>query len=84
MGFSYRLHIDPNALPVERVPLLIYPAWKPQGDKLGLLLQYKLNPAFQLAGGREGNVTLHNVVLFATYEGKASGAQTKQIGRAHV
>ncbi|KAI1875118.1 uncharacterized protein JN550_002547 [Neoarthrinium moseri] len=76
VGFSYRMHIDPAALPVDRVPILLNPAWKPQGNKLGLLLQYKLNPAFKY-GSR---VTLHNVVFFATYDGKASGAQTKPSG----
>ena len=80
IGFSYRLHIDPATSQAEpHVPLLINTAWKPQGDKLGLLLQYKPNPAFRYA--RSGSaVNLHNVVIFATYEGKASGVQTKPSG----
>jgi F-BAR domain only protein len=77
IAFSYRLHVEADKPPVDRVPVLINPAWKPQGDKLGLLLQYKLNPTFKLEGS---SVTLHNLVLFATYEGKASGAQTKPSG----
>jgi F-BAR domain only protein len=77
VGFSYRVHVEPTMPPVELVPLLLHPVWKQQGDKLGLLMQYKLNPAFKFA---EGGVTLHNVVIFATYEGKASGAQTKPSG----
>lgn len=80
IGFSYRLHIDPATTQAEpHVPLLLNTTWKPQGDKLGLLLQYKLNPAFMYAR-RAGAVNLHNVVLFATYEGKASGVQTKPSG----
>ena len=77
-GFSYRVHDDPEAPALaDNVPLLIRPAWKPQGDKLGLLLQYSLNPACKLPGP----VTLHNVVFVATYEGaRASGAQTKPSG----
>ncbi|KAI1657858.1 Muniscin C-terminal mu homology domain-containing protein [Daldinia decipiens] len=79
IGFSYRLHVDPDATATEHVPVLVHPVWKPQGDKLGLLLQYKLNPAFKLADGGS-SVQVHNLVLFATYEGKASGAQTKPSG----
>ncbi|KAI1642921.1 Muniscin C-terminal mu homology domain-containing protein [Daldinia loculata] len=79
IGFSYRLHADPDATSTEHVPVLVHPVWKPQGDKLGLLLQYKLNPAFKLANSGS-SVQVHNLVLFATYEGKASGAQTKPSG----
>lgn len=43
---------------------------------MGLLLQYQLNPAANLPTP----VTLHNVVIVATYDGKASGAQTKPSG----
>ncbi|KAH8680516.1 Muniscin C-terminal mu homology domain-containing protein [Xylariales sp. PMI_506] len=78
VGFSYRLHVESSGLPVDRVPLLLHPVWKLQGDKLGLLLQYKLNPTFKSAS--DGEVTLHNVIIFASYEGKASGAQTKPSG----
>lgn len=60
----------------QHAPLLLKPAWKPQGDKLGLLLQYQLNPSSTLTAP----VTLQNVVLVATYDGKASGAQTKPSG----
>ncbi|KAK2040806.1 SAFF domain-containing protein [Colletotrichum somersetense] len=78
-AFTYRVHSgDENGAGlVAQVPLLLRPAWKPQGDKLGLLLQYSLNPASNLTAP----VTLHNVVFVATYEGaKASGAQTKPTG----
>ncbi|KAL2760228.1 hypothetical protein ACRALDRAFT_2093633 [Sodiomyces alcalophilus JCM 7366] len=78
-AFTYRMHIpggDPASL-AEHAPLLMRPVWKPQGDKLGLLLQYSLNPAFRVPGP----ITLHNVVFVATYEGaRASGAQTKPSG----
>lgn len=77
-AFSYRVfaeETDPPSL-ATHAPLLIKPAWKPHGDKLGLLLQYQLNPSCRLAGP----VTLHNVVFVATYDGKANGAQTKPSG----
>ncbi|KAJ2967757.1 hypothetical protein NUW58_g10374 [Xylaria curta] len=79
ISFSYKLHIDANAPSDEHVPILLHPTWKPQGDKLGLLLQYKLNPSFSFASNNSP-VSLHNLVIFATYEGRASGVQTKPSG----
>lgn len=60
----------------QHAPILLNPVWKPQDDKLGLLLQYQLNPASSFAAP----VTLRNVILVAIYEGKATGAQTKPSG----
>ncbi|KAI2624419.1 Muniscin C-terminal mu homology domain-containing protein [Hypoxylon sp. NC1633] len=79
VGFSYRLHMDSDVPSAENVPVLLSPAWKSQGDKLGLILQYKLNPAFKFQNPDSG-VQIHNLVLSVTYEGKASGAQTKPSG----
>lgn len=77
-AFSYRVFSDEsNPLALSGfVPLLVKPAWKPQGDKLGLLLQYQRNPSCTLPGP----LTLHNVVFIATYDGRATGAQTKPSG----
>ncbi|KAJ4115147.1 Suppressor of Profilin deletion [Fusarium oxysporum] len=77
-AFSYRVFSEDSETPTlgEHAPLSLKPAWKPQGDKLGLLLQYQLNPSSKLTAP----VTLHNVVIVATYEGKSSGAQTKPVG----
>lgn len=77
-AFSYRV-FAPESEPLSlgrNAPLLLNPAWKPQGDKLGLLIQYQLNPSSLFTAP----VTLHNVVFVATYEGKANGAQTKPSG----
>jgi F-BAR domain only protein len=79
-AFTYRVHAgedSPNSL-AKHVPLLIRPAWKPTGDKLGLLLQYRLNETW--TGPKP--VTLSNVVFVATYESAvpAAGAQTKPSG----
>ncbi|KAJ8119303.1 hypothetical protein ONZ43_g3719 [Nemania bipapillata] len=79
IGFSYKLHVDTNAPPSEHVPILLHPTWKSQGDKLGLLLLYKPNPSFSFAA-HSSPVQLHNLIIFATYEGRASGAQTKPAG----
>lgn len=78
-AFSYRVFSpgDEGAAALGRhAPLELTPAWKPQGDKLGLLIQYRLNPS----GVFPSPTTLHNVVLVASYEGRASGAQTKPSG----
>lgn len=78
-AFTYRIHTDsPDGADLAtHAPLLIRPVWKPRGDRLELLMQYSLNPA----SGFTSPLTLHNVVIFATYEGaRASGAQTKPSG----
>ena len=77
-AFSYKVfsnEAEPPSLG-QHAPLLLKPAWKLQGDKLGLLLQYQLNTASKFTAP----VTLHNVVFVATYSGKSSGAQTKPSG----
>ncbi|KAK4448485.1 Muniscin C-terminal mu homology domain-containing protein [Podospora aff. communis PSN243] len=76
-AFTYRVHAEDDATLAAHCPILLQPAWKPQGDKLGLLLQYKLNPDSVLPRP----VTLSNVAFIATYEGaRASGVQTKPPG----
>ncbi|KAF5019398.1 hypothetical protein F66182_8598 [Fusarium sp. NRRL 66182] len=77
-AFSYRVFSEESEATTlgEHAPLLLKPAWKPQGDKLGLLIQYQLNPTSKLTAP----VSLHNVVIVATYEGRSSGAQTKPVG----
>lgn len=76
-AFTYRVHADDEAALASHCPIAVHPVWKPQGDKLGLLLQYCLNPQFALPSP----ITLSNVVFIATYEGaRASGVQTKPSG----
>ena len=71
IAFTYRLHGEEASLK-SQCPLVLKPAWK-TGDKLGLLIQYRLNPDAQLAQP----VTLHNFVLIATYGGGRATVQTK-------
>ncbi|KAF7561931.1 hypothetical protein G7046_g2216 [Stylonectria norvegica] len=77
-AFSYRVFSGESDSPSlgQNAPLLLKLAWKPQGNKLGLLVQYQLNPAAKLTAP----VALHNVVFIATYDGRAVGAQTKPSG----
>lgn len=56
-----------------RVPLLLRAAWKPAGDKLGLVLEYALNPAAAAAAVAH----VQNLILVASYEGRATSAQSR-------
>ncbi|KAK3294317.1 muniscin C-terminal mu domain-containing protein [Chaetomium fimeti] len=76
-AFTYRVHAESDTALVSQCPIAIHPVWKPQADKLGLLLQYRLNPSCAFPRP----LTLSNVVFVATYEGaRASGVQTKPSG----
>lgn len=77
-AFSYKVFAEDESASAlgQNAPLLLKLAWKPQGDKLGLLLQYQLNPSSKFTAP----VTLRDVVIVATYEGRANGAQTKPLG----
>ena len=86
VGFTYRVHSDDSNTSIppplaSRVPLLLRTAWKPVGDKLGLVLEYALNPALAgLSGDASSSASslpFHNLFLVATYEGRASAAQTR-------
>lgn len=71
------MHADSDTSLAAHCPLAIHPIWKPQADKLGLLLQYRVNPACTLPKP----ITLANLVIVATYSGaRASGVQTKPSG----
>ncbi len=75
-AFTYRVHAEDETALAQHCPLSVHPVWRPQGDKLGLLLQYKLNPSSTLPKP----VTLSNVVFVVSYEGRASLVQTKPSG----
>lgn len=80
-GFTYRVHAEEptSSHLASHCPLIINPAWKPTGDKLGLLLQYKLNPDF--TPNAEKPVVLKGFTIIATYtNARASGVQTKPAG----
>jgi hypothetical protein len=76
IAFSYKVFSEESGSLGKHCPLLLKPAWKPSDDKLGLLLQYQLNPASNFTAP----VTLHNVVFVARYDGRATAAQTKPSG----
>jgi F-BAR domain only protein len=69
------VHTDDSNL-ASQGPLLLKPAWKPQGDKLNLLIEYVLNPALGT-----NSITFSNLVLVAFYNGtRPTACQTKPSG----
>jgi hypothetical protein len=75
VAFRYKVHVDETNL-ARHAPILLKPAWRPQGDKLGLVIEYKLNSTFSTSP-----ITVNNLILLATYEGaRAAGCQTKPTG----
>ncbi|PQE29241.1 SAFF domain-containing protein [Rutstroemia sp. NJR-2017a BBW] len=77
-AFQYRVNVDDSELSAH-APLLLRPAWKSQGDKLGLVLEYSLNPAFS-----SDPISFHQLIITAVYTGpKATSCQTKPSG-THV
>ncbi|RDL33800.1 Uncharacterized protein BP5553_08168 [Venustampulla echinocandica] len=75
VAFTYRVHTDESNIHTQG-PLFLKPAWKQQGDKLNLVIEYHLNPT-----SFSTPLTFHNLVLVATYEGaRAIGCQTKPTG----
>ncbi|TQS35081.1 hypothetical protein Golomagni_04509 [Golovinomyces magnicellulatus] len=74
VGFTYRLRNSDVSQKI--APLLIKSAWKNQAGKLGLVLEYRLNPAFS-----PSPLFFSNLVLIAHYTGTcASSCQTKPVG----
>ncbi|CAK7262463.1 Suppressor of Profilin deletion [Sporothrix epigloea] len=82
VGFTFRAHAETGTALAAHCPISLSTAWKPTGDKLGLVLQYRLNTDPQLASALNGQpLVLRNVVFVAAYEGaRASGVQTKPTG----
>lgn len=78
-AFTFRAHAENATSLATHCPLVFKPVWKPAGDKLNLLLQYRLNPTSRLAVAGQP-VVLRNVVFIATYEGAARNVQTKPPG----
>lgn len=75
VGFTYRVHVD-EATMATQGPLLLKQIWKQQGDKLGLVIEYSLNPAFS-----SEPVAFNNLVLVGIYQGaRATACQTKPTG----
>jgi hypothetical protein len=70
VGFTYKVHMD-EVGPISSGPLLLKIRWKQQGDKMGLIIDYSLNPTY----GEQ--MQFHNLVLLAFATGpKPVGCQS--------
>lgn len=75
VAFTYRVHVDETTM-ARQAPLILKAAWKPQSDKLALVLEYSLNSACGVE-----SISFSNLVLVATYQGtRGSACQTKPTG----
>lgn len=79
VAFHYQLHIDPSSV-APWAPILLTPMWKPEPTQLSAILNYTLNPAFDLRGA--SSVTIRNLVLVIRLEpgAKATSCQSKPAG----
>ncbi|QSZ32769.1 hypothetical protein DSL72_002348 [Monilinia vaccinii-corymbosi] len=60
-AFTYRVRVEDQDMGPYS-PLLLKSAWKRIGDKLGLIIEYGLNPAFS-----SDATTFHNLVIIGKY-----------------
>ncbi|CZT10313.1 hypothetical protein WAI453_009389 [Rhynchosporium graminicola] len=75
VAFTYRVHAD-EATMATQGPLLMRQSWKLQGDRLGLVIEYSLNPTFS-----SEPVAFSNLFLVGIYQGaRATACQTKPTG----
>ncbi|KAF1838204.1 hypothetical protein BDW02DRAFT_542315 [Decorospora gaudefroyi] len=79
VAFHYQLHIEDNNI-ASLPPLLLSPAWKPEPTQTSVILNYSLNPKFELGGAT--SITIRNLVLVIRLEpgSKATSCQSKPTG----
>lgn len=79
VAFHYQVHLETDNL-ASFAPLLLSPMWKPEATQTSAILNYSLNPSFNL--GDASSVTLRNLVLILRLEPgvKATSCQSKPAG----
>jgi hypothetical protein len=79
VAFHYQLHIE-NDNAAALAPLIISPMWKTEMNQTSAILNYSLNPKFNLGGA--ASVTIRNLVLIVRLEpgSKATSCQSKPSG----
>ena len=78
IAFKYQVHLDDTNHAIY-APLVLSPIWKIEPTQASVILNYSLNPLFELHG--QTAITLSNVVLVIHIEGaKATSCQTKPAG----
>lgn len=79
VAFHYQLHIE-NDNVAALAPLILSPMWKTEASQSSAILNYSLNPQFNLGGAT--SVTIRNLVLIVRLEpgSKATSCQSKPSG----
>jgi hypothetical protein len=79
VAFHYQLHIE-NDNVAALAPLIISPLWRTEASQASAILNYSLNPKFNLGGAT--SVTIRNLVLVVRLEpgSKATSCQSKPSG----
>ncbi|KAJ4347162.1 Suppressor of Profilin deletion [Didymosphaeria variabile] len=79
VAFHYQVHLESENL-ASFAPILLSPVWKTESTQISVLLNYGLNPKFNI--GDQNSVTLQNLVLVLRLEpgSKATACQSKPAG----
>ncbi|KAI4674169.1 hypothetical protein J4E81_006313 [Alternaria sp. BMP 2799] len=79
VAFHYQLHIEDSNI-ASLPPLILSPAWKSEPTQTSAILNYSLNPRFELGGAT--SITVRNLVLVIRLEpgSKATSCQSKPTG----
>lgn len=79
VAFHYQLHIEDSSV-AALAPIILTPMWKAEPKQVSAILNYSLNPQFDLRGSP--SVTIRNLVLVIRLEpgSKATSCQSKPAG----
>jgi hypothetical protein len=79
VAFHYQLHIENNNI-ASLAPIILSPLWKAEAAQVSAILNYSLNPQFDLRGA--SSVTIRNLVLVIRLEpgSRATSCQSKPAG----
>jgi hypothetical protein len=79
VAFHYQLHIENNSI-ASLAPILLTPMWKAEPTQVSAILNYSLNPQYDLRGA--SSVTVRNLVLVIRLEpgSRATSCQSKPAG----
>lgn len=79
VAFHYQLHIENNSV-TALAPIILTPLWKAEPTQVSAILNYSLNPKFDLRGA--SSITVRNLVLIIRLEpgSKAISCQSKPAG----
>lgn len=79
VAFHYQLHIDDNNI-ASLPPVILSPLWKSEATQTSAILNYSLNPKFDLGGAT--SITVRGLVLVIRLEpgSKATSCQSKPAG----